>query len=479
MTTFVILAAGYGSRIGRAGDHLHKALIPLGGRAVLSHLLALAPPDADMVVCTGYREEQIRHYLAAAHPAQQVRTVFVDDWDVPGVGGPGLSLLAAEPYVNGDLVFTSCDTLWSPGSVDWNTSGSWLGLAPIPTGTPPERWCRVLPDGRIADKVSEPAGGWVHTGMGRIAQESLRDFWEGLRAGHTVRGELQMSAGFGAVHPMGVQHIDWMDVGDAEAYRRAVELHDGYDWSKTSEATYLLPENRRAVKFHSDLEVSQRYQIRATDLAGLVPDIQYEAPQWTAITHVEELGLPDMAEVLRWADVRLWEPRAARDPERVASRFYEQKTLGRVDGLRSHLAAEVSKVLPRVPWDRLAQGVRPTRIHGDLTFGNLFVSREGIVTFDWRPDFGGSVRWGDQRYDLAKLWSGCRVDWRGARHGDFRPPADGPANERLLADYCTDHGLTDVPLLAALCLLNSAPLHPAPLDEILVTRGAAMLEEFL
>jgi hypothetical protein len=47
----------------------------------------------------------------------------------------------------------------------------------------------------------------------------------------------------------------------------------------------------------------------------------------------------------------------------------------------------------------------------------------------------------------------------------------------VLARYCADRGLTGVKTIAGLCLLSSAPLHPAPFDEILVTRGVKLLEE--
>lgn len=485
--TFVILAAGRGTRIGRVGEHLHKALVPLGGKAVLSHLLGLAPPGADVLVMVGHRAEQIENYLRLAHPQSNVRTVYVHSWDAPRIGGPGWSLLAAKPYVSdGPLTFTSCDTLWTNNSVDWHRQDSWLGVSPLPTGTPPERWCRVLDTGdglTVLDKVSEPAGGWVHTGMGCIAPEALTEFWRGLALGGTVAGEKQMSAGFQNVPDLGVQFIDWLDVGDAEAYARAVELYDGYDWSKTSEATYILPEEGRVVKFHADQIDSVRYQSRAYSLGDTAPALLGGYPGWTAIEYVEDGGPPVMETILEWADEELWESPPGAIPVaagQVASEFYMTKTLERVDLLSENLQSRVRPALNRVPWNELADGVIVSRIHGDLTRGNMLVRPDGrLVAFDWRPDFAGHTGWGDMRYDLAKLYTGGLVDWETARHGDFRPPADGLLDIQVIEEFCYDHDIEDVPLIAALCLLGSAPMHPAPFDEILVTRGLTLLDRCL
>lgn len=475
MTTFVILAAGRGTRIGRTGEYLHKALVPLGGKAILSHLLDLAPPDAEVVVCTGHRADQINTYLRIAHPRRPVRTVYVDDWDVPGVGGPGWSLLAARKHVRGDLIFTSCDTLWAPMEY---APGSWLGVAPLPVGTAPERWCRVIPEGDrvlVADKVSSPAGGWVHTGMGQIAEESLREFWDGLSHGTTVGNELQMSSGFGAVSKIRCHPIDWTDVGDAEAYHQAVELHDGYDWSKTNEATYLLPEEGRVVKFHSDLAVASAYQQRAERLCSVIPKVLETSENWTATQYrLRTDDEVEMRDLLRWAEEHLWR-RSYHAPAYELAEFYADKTYERIYMLPVSLADRARQALLPIDWSRLYSGVRPTFMHGDLTRGNMLLDHEGVWLFDWRPT---PVHWGDQRYDLAKLWSGCRVDWETARRGDFRPPARGPEDEKVLAQFCEERGIQDVPIIAGLCLLSSAPLHPAPFDEILVTRGVKLLQEF-
>ena len=79
--------------MGFADGALHKALAPLCNRAVLSHVLESFPADARFVVAVGHLADQVRAYVALAHPTATSRFVTVDNYDGPG-SGPGLSVLA-------------------------------------------------------------------------------------------------------------------------------------------------------------------------------------------------------------------------------------------------------------------------------------------------------------------------------------------------------------------------------------------------
>ena len=137
MTAFVVFAAGAGTRVGRVGANLHKALLPLGQQAVLSHLFDRAPADARLVVCVGNRAQQIRDYVELAHPSLDVTFVDVPDWDQPDAG-PGRTLLAARDVIgDDDVIVTSCDTLWADDPSLWTVPESWAAYAPMPAGTLP------------------------------------------------------------------------------------------------------------------------------------------------------------------------------------------------------------------------------------------------------------------------------------------------------------------------------------------------------
>jgi NDP-sugar pyrophosphorylase family protein len=496
VTAFVILAAGPGTRMGRPGDTLHKALVPLGSQAVISRQIGLAPPGARVIVCTGSRAQQVRGYLELAHPDLPVTFVNVPDWDQPE-NGPGASLLAARDAINGDdLVFTACDTLWRADESLWKADASWSAVAPVPAGTPLARWCRIgVFDGDrawgILDKIPDYAGaGDAYTGLSMILRGDLGVFWAGIENSGLSGGEKRDVAGLAALTMNGalaVRRITWTDTGDEAAYQRAVAAWSGYDWSKPDEVTYVLPEQGRVVKFRADQgSVTRRVQRQAT-IAAAVPVLTGTRPGLFAYEYVSGVTGYTAAEsdpelvprLLDWAQANLWRPVSfADDLTRTCDLFYRVKTTARTGQLRPGLQPAAWDAASHVDWDKLVRGCVPVTFHGDFNLGNVIVMPDGgFRGIDWREDFGGNTTWGDLRYDLGKLAAGLIVHWENAQRGDFRPWEAGKQHLARLADWLGGTIPHDVMLIAALSLLNCAPLHAAPLDEILVVRAIALLEE--
>lgn len=510
MTAFVILAAGRGSRIGRVGEKLHKALVPLGGKAVLSHLIDLAPPHARMIICVGHNAEQIVDYVGLAHPGRIVTFVQVEDWDKPHAG-PGASLLAAEFAVgDDDMIFTSCDTLWDRDHRLWHlrtARRSWVGLAPVPAGTPHERWTTCVLDvthsrvERVHDKVPgrELSDGleFAWTGLGFIRRADLTEFWSALRA-HDPVGELQIIPGLEALSAsrLGVEFINWTDVGDEVAYRHAIARFTGYDFVKYGQATYVLPDEGRVVKFNGNPETITHRIHRAVMLDTMVPipmravltdNLMAHAyvPGVSAYLAIERDGIEVTKRVLDWFHHTVMASRnvvpiSATDLAAITN-FYMTKTFMRITKLESVELRETAfdAVTKFVDWHDLLSRVVWGVPHGDFNFGNIIVTPGGeFVGIDWRENFGEGVFHGDIRYDLGKMLAGTWVHWERAQWGDFRPWVDGERHAELILDYADDHGIkrNDLRVIAALSLLNSAPLHAAPLSDVLVARGVAQLQ---
>jgi hypothetical protein len=510
MTTFVVLAAGRGSRLGRLGDELPKCLAPLDGRAVLSHQFELAPRDARLVVVTGYRAAQVEEYVRLAHPDLDVTFVIDEHWG----SGPGASLLAARDVVgDDDLVFTACDTLWERDDALWTTdSESWVGVAPIPAGTPAARWCRIVPGSwkkggssintaEIHDKTPDVApGSLCWTALARISAEDLDVFWRALADADTIAGEVQLSSGLRAIvdrgEPLWLMHVHWLDVGDEQAYRAALASTGGYDPLKPDQVTYVLPASRRVVKWHVDpRKVAWRAE-RAKLLGDVVPRIVDPAgTTMTAYDYAEGETLyawngNDMTSyVLDWWRERFWpsrlewheRPSEWRD---TTMKFYRDKTFARVMSLDPALRAIALDAVTRVDWEQLVEGVVPGTFHGDLTYANVIVRDDDwnykFTGIDWREDFADETTWGDLRYDLAKLLSGTVFHWERAGYGDFRRWDDGWFHRGVILEQVSnvfDLDSLEIQQLAALCLLGSSALHAAPMDEILVARGARWLGE--
>jgi hypothetical protein len=471
VTAFVIYAAGPGTRMGRYAG-LHKALLPVGQKAILSHLYGLAPPGARIIVCTGHQARELRDYTELAHPGVAVQFVDVPGWDQPG-GGPGASILAARNLAGADdLVVAPCDAYWKPNPHLWDRGGSWAGIAPLPAGTKPADWFMI--------------GEHVFTGVARIAADRLAAYWQALGSADFVAGELRDTDGLLAIAHGALLPVEclpgWTCAGTEALYEAAAVMHDGYDWSKSGEATWVLPGTGRVVKWSADPALLARKADRQAAIAAATPSLAGRRANMAAWEYAPGVTGYEAAEadpdvvpwILDWAERILWKPVAAVGAPVVADWFYREKTWRRVARLPDELAALAAPLLRRINWTALAAGCEPVTFHGDFNLGNIIVASDGGLTaVDWRDSFGITYdTWGDKRYDLGKFAAGLAVHWGRARAGDFSP---WEAGYDLAAKM---GGLDDATLIiGALSLLNSAPLHRPPLDRILTERGVALLEE--
>jgi L-glutamine-phosphate cytidylyltransferase len=108
----IILSAGQGSRLGHATHDRPKCLIEFAGRSLLDHHLdTLAANGVDeVVVVTGFRDDQIEAALARRSGGPRVRTVFNPFFKVADNLG---SLFVARHELAGDVLVWNGDTLVS------------------------------------------------------------------------------------------------------------------------------------------------------------------------------------------------------------------------------------------------------------------------------------------------------------------------------------------------------------------------------
>lgn len=509
---FIILAAGKGSRVGRTGQNLHKALLPLGGKAILSHQLSFIPQNADIAIITGHNADQIHDYVKLAHPKQYEHITFirVENWNTPE-GGPGTSLLAARDFVgHDDMAYVACDTLWSPTDIDdWDAPSSWIGVAQMPAGSSLDQWCRVdINQGkvlRLHDKNTEGRSTRAYVGLAFITSDDILDFWHSLlatkNAADHAQGEIRDVDGFNHIisrNGLQTRHITWTDTGTEASYRAAVARVSGYDWTKIDQATYVLPKNERVVKYFADNSTIPQRTARSNALMHITPRcidstsnmLAYEyMPGVTVYDYLSVVELDDgkkhIESLLKWYTSSFTKRVTNVSQEhatRVASAFYREKSYQRANMLDGFLHKQALDALDRIPWDRIIDHVTPVHGHGDFNFGNIICTRDNkFIGIDWREDFAGEL-WIDSQYDLGKLMAGTFVHWGNARRGDFRVWRDNYEYACVINSYIqnhTNHDVRTIEIIGALSLINCAPLHASPLDEILVARAAYWLDQLL
>ena len=204
----MLFAAGFGTRMGALTADRPKPLIPVAGRPLIDHALALARAQGirRIVVNLHYRGAMIRDHLAG-------RDIAFSE-ESPDILDTGGGLRAALPLLGPGAVFTlNSDAVWTGANPLATLAAGWgAGMGALLLLAPADRALghggkgdfTLHPDGRITRggpmvylgaQVIDPDG------LDRIPDRvfSLNRHWDGLIA---------QGRAFGVVHPGG-----WCDVG--------------------------------------------------------------------------------------------------------------------------------------------------------------------------------------------------------------------------------------------------------------------------
>ncbi len=214
----MLFAAGFGTRMGALTAERPKPLIPVAGKALLDHALALTDGIATRVVNAHYHAEQILAHLSGTDVTVSVET--------PGILDTGGGLRHALPKLGPDPLYTlNPDALWSgPNPLDllaraWEPDRMDALLLCVPTGRAIGRKdpgdFTLAPDGRLSR-----AGDMVYTGAQILKTDRLHGIAETAFSLNVIWS--QMAADnrlFGAVYPG-----KWCDVGHPEGIALAERM---------------------------------------------------------------------------------------------------------------------------------------------------------------------------------------------------------------------------------------------------------------
>ena len=166
-----ILAAGKGTR-NTSVEGLHKALLPLNNKAVISHIIKSVPDTIEIVIAVGYKAEQIKSYVSHTFPRRDVTFVNIDNYDGAG-SGPGLSLLMCKDHLQSPFIFTSVDTIVKESFVFNELEENWLGVSHVDMEES-LKYCLVK-GSKYLDRLYYGTGNRAYVGMAGIYD--YKDFW--------------------------------------------------------------------------------------------------------------------------------------------------------------------------------------------------------------------------------------------------------------------------------------------------------------
>lgn len=516
-----ILAAGRGTRLGSKTADINKALLPLGFKAILSHIVEKFPVEIELVVALGFKKEEIKNYLGLAHPERRFTFVEVDNYDGPG-SGPGYSLLCCEKVLgDSPFIITTVDTLVKenvpPPTEDW------LGIALVAST---EKFNSVrLKNGLAVNMQDKKECDNTHAFIGLCGIKNTELFWKNLKGdGALVNNELQLSNGLKALVAQGVKGMEftWFDTGDEVNFKKTwlalyPDAEQAFDFSKKDEFIYFV--NGKIVKYFRNPDIAAKRVKRAGLLAGFVPKIEghqnlfYSYKRLDGNVLYASVNDALVEKLLQWLHTSFWKKADLDDTQKTSfkeacRKFYYDKTLERIGlyfkstgqkdeafNVNGERVPSLESLVAKIPWQILLEGV-PGRFHGDLQFDNILVtpdSPSGFVMIDWRQDFGGLTEYGDIYYDLAKLYGGILLPYDLIKKGAFSCTVSGEnvelkvktrlsllSAEEIFKKTVSGLGydMQKIRLLTSVIFLNMSPLHEAPFNVLLHHLGKRMLHQF-
>lgn len=519
-----IKAAGKGTRVSHA-QSTNKALLPVGEKSALSHIVDKFPMDIEIVVAVGHNAQLIKDFAGLAYPNRKFVFVDVDQYEEEG-SGPGYSLLCCRPYLQCPFIFFACDTLVLEDIPELNEN--WIGVSSVTDSLPylvsevtdhqVERFHDKIELDQLQQLSSNTQSVLDHAFIGLAGVKDHEAFWQGLEeAPELIRNERQISGGLNALIPKGLVTVPftWFDLGTDELYEQAIQQITGSRaLIKPDEFTYIEGEN--VIKFFAVNERVQARARRARLLKGVVPELQEIRDHFLAYGYVQGQLLSDVLEdttfvnFLDFVKENLW-IRKRLDPQEqhrfsmACHRFYFDKTWERIgqffmktgisdkpDVINGARVPSISSMFERLDWNWLCMG-DPVLMHGDPQPENVIVGDNGMFyLIDWREDFGGIQEYGDIYYDLAKIYHALTISGEIVRGDEFvvdRHPDRVTYNFRLknnllqfksiFEDFITNRGcdIYKVKMLSAIIYLNIAPLHHEPYSYLLYYHGKHILHQ--
>ena len=156
MTNYKVFlpCAGIGARLGEFTDNVNKALLSVGNKPVISHIVEKFDEDTEIVIALGYKGEYIRQFLTLAYPNRNFTFVDIDIYEGEG-SGLGYTLNKCRKYLQSEFIFISNDTIITDElpSLQKMSFNNWIGYSDVDGGV--DYRSLSIGENGIADKLFE------------------------------------------------------------------------------------------------------------------------------------------------------------------------------------------------------------------------------------------------------------------------------------------------------------------------------------
>jgi NDP-sugar pyrophosphorylase family protein len=503
-----ILTAGKGSRIGTLCENINKALLPIGHTPIISKIIEKFDVNDTFVIGLGYKKEQIKSYLKIAHPERNFIFVNIKNYNGQG-SGPGLSLLSCKKFLNEPFVFIPCDCNFL-NKFENSSEKNWIGVSKVPINQT-DQYCNVLVNHnkviKIKDKKKCSKDYYTFTGLTHIKDHEL--FWKGLKREVLIQDERQISNGLQHMidkSSLYVKDVHWQDMGTLKQFQDIQKKSKLKNIAKSNEFLYFI--NNKVIKFFDNEKIIDNKISKSKIKPTLFPKVKkinsnfYFYPFWDGDVFYKSGNEFAFEKLLKELYEKFWSKVNVKKHviQNMCKKFYYEKTISRLNTffelnstykfpkfINDEKISSLDKILKKIPWNDLYDGI-PVFIHGDLNFSNILYNSKNkkFMLIDWRQDFVGQVKYGDLYYDLAKLYAGILMNFNHVINEDYVYNQNGNSvhfsmkkwkqrkiYQKKFNEFITNYGLDlkKIHILAGLTYLNMAPLHPEPINKLLITFG--------
>lgn len=517
----VIPSAGVGSRIGSFTKFLNKALVTIGDKPAIAHIIDKIPQQVEIVIPVGYKSDYVIQVLLAMFPDRKFSFVKVDKYEGEG-SGLGYTLNCAKHLLQCPFVFVPNDTICDIDFdlLDPNTAGNWMMHYQKQKGdkVPLEQYRTVQVQDHYMVDILPKGAGTEDIYIGVCGVSDYLKFWDVMsdKASYEV-GEVFALKSLNRVRSLKVDN--WFDIGNYNSLSIAKNKYNNPNYNileKENEAIWF--HNGNVFKFHIDKSfISDRTKRTKFLGIGTTPQIihtddnvyVYKQVEGKILSKVIDNNTVDL--VLNKMESEIWSKRAGEEIVNLKEnleKFYRQKTMERVHYYFNRFEASdkptiingrkcppVFDQLKNLDWDFLYQNAKISRFHGDFHSENILINdQNNVILLDWRQNFGGlGLEFGDVNYDLAKFLHGLLVSHRQVDMGHFS--VEKKKNDTLhinilipfcnlqaisiLKNFCLVNGYNyrSVEILTGLIFLNICALHEYPYSEFLFYLGRYLLQE--
>ena len=411
-----ILAAGKGTR-NTSIDSLHKSLLPLENKAVISHIIKSVPNTVEIVIAVGYKSEQVKSYVKHVFPRRDITFVDIKNFDGPG-SGPGLSLLSCKEHLQSPFIFTSADTIVEENFVFEELEENWLGVSYV-NMEDSLKYCLVK-GSKYLDKLYYGTGNRAYVGMAGIYD--YKDYWKSLENHKIIKDEYQVVHGFDGMNKIRLIDFTWYDTGNNESYENT-RKHFSNEIVAVKNKESIFIDEGKVIKYFTDSDKNIKRIERTKYLNGYCPPVTKLNDNMYSYNHVEGKLLSNVLDDNILKDIlNFYKNKFATERFKKTDSFlhnckeiYYTKTydrikafadnpLDKIEYINGVKVPSILELLNKINWDSIYNKSIPSRFHGDFQPENIIHDGKDFKLIDWRESFGNSLNIGDLYYDLGKLY---------------------------------------------------------------------------